>query len=76
MTIATGKHLTGAGLQFRGLWWHKDSHGVGQAAESSTFRSASSRKRILHWAWLEHLKPEGPLPVATKAIPIKQGQTS
>lgn len=34
--------------------------GAGEAAESSAFGSAGSRKRVRYWAW--HLTPQSPLP--------------
>jgi hypothetical protein len=59
------KYLIGS--DFRGLvyylhgqkneeWWHAGRHGSGKGAGSSTSRLAGSRKRVPHWAWLEHLR--------------------
>ena len=42
-------------------WWDTGRHGAGEVPESSTLRYTDSRKRVILWAWLEHLKPQSPL---------------
>lgn len=63
-------HFIGAGLKYRVSVSSSSSqweilqpvgrHGVGQESESSTARLPGSRKRLRHWAWLEHLNPQSP----------------
>jgi hypothetical protein len=43
-----------------------------EVAESSTPRSAGSRKRVRHWVWLEILKTLSPFPVTHF---LQQGHT-
>lgn len=39
-------------------WRCTGRHGTGGQAENSLPRSAGSRKRMSHWAWHEHLRPQ------------------
>jgi hypothetical protein len=73
VTLIKEKHLTGAGLEFRGLiqYHHGREHGAkpacrpgaGEVAETSTSGLAVSRKQVSLLAWLELLKPQSPPPV-------------
>jgi hypothetical protein len=66
-----GKHLTRAGLQFRGLvpYQYGRKHGSMQAdmvLEKELrvlYLNWQEAERERHWAWLEHLKPQNPPPV-------------
>jgi hypothetical protein len=43
-------------------WQHSGRHSAGEVAKNSTSGLVGSRKKECHWAWLEHSKPQSPVP--------------
>ena len=64
-----GKHLIGAGLQFRSLvcCHHGKKHGAGEGAQSSILGFEGNGKGLRHWVWLEYLRPHS-LPLVMQLL--------
>lgn len=72
-----GKHFIGDALQFKGLvhCYHGGKHAkcrqtwCWELAGSSTSELPDIKKRMRHWTWLKHLRPQSP-PQVTRFIQL------